>query len=104
MPRGEWVVFPDDAVSGYGGDLRFWGRLADHIREGGLAGVDSVRNRHVFVGSLLREAGAWVDAVVYLPPSGEPRPYTARSTWPTQAGGKRSGGAPHLSGAAPRGP
>lgn len=75
---GEWVVFPEGAVSGYSGDLGFLDELDGNRVEAALAtlaGVASVRGLHVFVGSLLQEDGAWVNSAVYLPPSGVPVRY-----------------------------
>ena len=77
-PEGDWVVFPEGAISGYAGDLRFLDELDGSRVDAALAtlaGVASARRLHAFVGTLLREGGAWVNAAVYLPPSGPPVRY-----------------------------
>lgn len=70
---GDWVVFPEGAVSGYGGELGFLGELDGNRVDAALAtlaGIASARRLHAFVGTLLREGSAWMNAAVYLPPSG----------------------------------
>lgn len=77
-PEGEWAVFPEGAVSGYGNDMAALTRLSAERIDAALAElarIGAARGLHVFVGSLVYEAGAWVNAALYLPPVAAPSRY-----------------------------
>ncbi len=92
---GEWVVFPEGAVSGYGGDMAALPRLQPERVEAALAelgGLAAARGLHVFAGALVRASGEWANAGIYLPPAGAPLRYRKLNLAVHERGHVRPGG------------
>jgi predicted amidohydrolase len=76
--RGEVVLLPEAAVSGYDDELSGLDRLDPASVSAAIdrvAGQAAERGLHLFCGSLLHEHGTWRNAALYLAPDGSRQIY-----------------------------